>query len=100
MIVRLTCVGLFAVAVAAGVAQPRQPAAPAPPPAVAPRPETPPDALGRDTPRGALLGFLSAARKGDNELARYYLDTRLPAARRRISPISCSSSSTPGCRRG
>ena len=77
MIVRLTCAGLFVVAVAAGVAQPRQPAAPAPPPAVAPRPETPPDALGRDTPRGALIGFLAAARKGDNELARYYLDTRL-----------------------
>ena len=39
-------------------------------------PSTPPaDALGRDTPRGTLLGFLTAARKGDDELARHYLNT-------------------------
>jgi MscS family membrane protein len=35
------------------------------------------DALGRSTPRGTVLGFLHAARKGENELARQYLDTRL-----------------------
>ena len=33
------------------------------------------DALGRSTPRGTVLGFLVAARKGDNELARHYLNT-------------------------
>ena len=37
----------------------------------------PPDPLGRSTPRGTALGFLNAARKGENELARQYLDTRL-----------------------
>ena len=36
-----------------------------------------PDPLGRSTPRGTVLGFLNAARKGENELARQYLDTRL-----------------------
>lgn len=36
----------------------------------------PADALGRTTPRGALTAFLSAARKGDNALARHYLNTR------------------------
>jgi MscS family membrane protein len=37
--------------------------------------EPPKDALGRTTPRGAVLGFLSAARKGEDELARQYLNT-------------------------
>ncbi len=37
----------------------------------------PTDPLGRTTPRGTVLGFLTAARKGENELARQYLDTRL-----------------------
>jgi len=35
------------------------------------------DALGRTTPRGAVIGFLNAGHKGDNELARQYLNTRL-----------------------
>jgi MscS family membrane protein len=35
------------------------------------------DALGRDTPRGTVLGFLSAARQGQNDLAVQYLNTRL-----------------------
>jgi MscS family membrane protein len=39
--------------------------------------EAPKDALGRSTPRGAVLGFLGAARKGDYRLARQYLNTRL-----------------------
>ncbi len=45
--------------------------------------ETPPaagDPLGRDTPRGAVVGFLSAARAGDGEIARQYLDTELAGA--------------------
>jgi MscS family membrane protein len=35
------------------------------------------DALGRSTPRGTVLGFLAAARNGDNALASQYLDTPL-----------------------
>jgi MscS family membrane protein len=41
------------------------------------QPETPKDALGRTTPRGAVLGFLSAARNGEDELAAQYLNTGL-----------------------
>lgn len=47
--------------------------APTPPEAKA---EAPKDALGRDTPRGAVLGFLAAARKGTS-VAALYLDTPL-----------------------
>jgi MscS family membrane protein len=47
-------------------------------PAAAPAPAEPPkDALGRSTPRGTVLGFLAAARKGDDALACQYLDTPL-----------------------
>ena len=45
-------------------------------PPKASQPEVLKDALGRTTPRGTVLGFVSAARKGDNELAAGYLDTR------------------------
>jgi MscS family membrane protein len=38
--------------------------------------EVPTDALGRDTPRGSVLGFLAAARKGTS-VAALYLDTPL-----------------------
>jgi MscS family membrane protein len=37
--------------------------------------ETSQDPLGRTTPRGTVLGFLLAARKGDNEAAAQYLNT-------------------------
>jgi MscS family membrane protein len=51
---------------------------PAPATAPEPAPQQPPDdALGRSTPRGTVLGFLSAARRGDLVLARQYLTTRL-----------------------
>jgi len=40
-----------------------------------PQPEVPKDALGRTTPRGTVFGFLSAAHKGDYELAARYLNT-------------------------
>jgi MscS family membrane protein len=43
----------------------------------APQPEPPRESLGRSTPRGTVLGFLSAAHKGNYELAAQYLDTRL-----------------------
>ena len=35
------------------------------------------DSLGRRTPRGTVRGFLSAARKGDDEIAAQYLNTPL-----------------------
>ena len=41
--------------------------------------EPAPDPLGRSTPRGTVLAFLEAARKGELELARQYLNTRLTA---------------------
>jgi MscS family membrane protein len=46
-------------------------------PPAAMQPEPPKDGLGRSTPRGTVLGFLSAARKGEYQLARQYLDTPL-----------------------
>jgi MscS family membrane protein len=45
--------------------------------APAARPEPARDALGRDTPRGAVLGFINAGRSGNNEAAALYLDTDL-----------------------
>ena len=54
------------------------PAAPASAQAPASAPAAPPpDALGRDTPRGSVLGFLDAAGKGEDEIAAQYLSTRL-----------------------
>ncbi len=41
------------------------------------QPETPKDVLGRSTPRGTVLGFLAAARKGNMEIASQDLNTRL-----------------------
>ena len=38
-------------------------------------PDVPKDALGRDTPRGTLLGFIRASREGNDEAASAYLDT-------------------------
>lgn len=52
----------------------QQSVAPAP---AAPQPEPPKDALGRTTPRSAVLGFFSAGRKGEDELAVQYLNTKV-----------------------
>ena len=70
------CLLLLIVGAATGAAQtaPAAPPAPAPVPANA---EPVRDVLGRSTPRGTMLGFLGAARKGENDLARQYLNTRL-----------------------
>ena len=38
--------------------------------------ETTTDRLGRTTPRGTVEGFLGAARRGEDDLARQYLNTR------------------------
>ena len=59
--------------------------------------EAPKDPLGRTAPRGTVMGFLNAARKGENALAREYLDTRLNGSRPRSSRTSCTSSSTRAC---
>ena len=68
---------LVVVFLSAALAQAQQPSAggnAAPPPAA--QVETPKDALGRDTPRATVLGFMAAARK-DSEVAAVYLNTRL-----------------------
>ncbi len=39
------------------------------------KPEAPKDSLGRNTPRGAVLGFLNAAQKGNTSTAAMYLNT-------------------------
>jgi len=44
------------------------------------RTENPSDTLGRDTPRGTVLGFLAAGRKGNAEIAALYLNTPLRGA--------------------
>jgi MscS family membrane protein len=58
------------------ITPPDKPAAPA---ADVP-PEIPRDKLGRNTPRGAVLGFLSTVRKGNVETAVLYLNTPLHGA--------------------
>ena len=45
-----------------------------------PKPEVPKDTLGRDTPRGAVLAFLAAARKNNSQVAALYLNTPLRGA--------------------
>ena len=44
------------------------------------QPAPPADPLGRDTPRGTVLGFLKACRKGDFENAKRYLNAPLARA--------------------
>lgn len=51
-------------------------APPAPPPAPLPS-ETSKDTLGRNTPRGTVLGFLNSTRKNNAEIAALYLNTPL-----------------------
>jgi MscS family membrane protein len=46
-----------------------------------PQPAIPPDSLGRESPRGTVLGFLGASRKKDYETARRFLNTTLRGAR-------------------
>ena len=72
---------LFALSLTGPVAwaQGRAQARPAPAsPTVAPAQAEPQkDTLGRETPRGTVLGFMSAARKGNDEVSPLYLDTNL-----------------------
>jgi MscS family membrane protein len=46
-------------------------------PAPAAQPEPQKDLLGRDTPRGTVFGFMTAARRGNGEEAAAYLDSPL-----------------------
>jgi MscS family membrane protein len=41
--------------------------------------QAPKDALGRDTPRGTVLGFMTAARNGTDGVSPLYLNTNVPA---------------------
>ncbi len=41
------------------------------------QPQAPKDPLGRDTPRGTVLGFLEAGRNNEDQLAAQFLDTQL-----------------------
>jgi len=76
-VVRAVGAGLILACLWAPGARAQAPAV-APAPAAAPVPAAPPlDALGRDNPRSCVLGFLNAARKGENEIAAQYLSTRL-----------------------
>jgi len=68
--------GACVLALAGGLVAHAQTAPPPPTPAPAAA-EQPTDPFGRSTPRGTVLGLLSAARKGDDVLARQYLNTRL-----------------------
>lgn len=62
-------------------AQPREVVAqPSTPPAGAAQVEPPKDPLGRTTPRGTVLGFLSYGRKGEDGLGSQFLDTPLKGA--------------------
>ena len=56
-------------------------------PATVTKPETPKDTLGRETPRGTVLGFLSAARKGNAQIAALYLNTPLRGAEAEAIPV-------------
>jgi len=75
----VVCASVLALHVPAAAAQaPAAAAAQAPTAAAAttpPKSESPADPLARDTPRGTMLGFLHAARKGEFAVARQYLDT-------------------------
>jgi MscS family membrane protein len=55
----------------------KRPGAASAPAAPATQTAPPADALGRTTPRGTVLRFLDAARGGNHEIARHYLNTPL-----------------------
>ena len=74
---RLVAAACLVVTLASPAMAQKRPGAAAAP--AAPETQTVPaaDALGRTTPRGTVLGFLDAARGGDHEIARHYLNTPL-----------------------
>jgi len=66
------CLLFTCLSVALATAQSPAPAAPAPQ-----APEAPKDPLGRDTPRGTVLGFMNAARDNKQEVTPLYLNSGL-----------------------
>ena len=66
------CLLLTCLSVALTTAQAPAPAAPVPQ-----APEPPKDPLGRDTPRGTVLGFMNAARDDKQKIAPLYLNSGL-----------------------
>jgi len=76
---RATVVSLLCVFIACAAPGSVQAAAPVNPttPAIATPVEVAADSLGRNTPRGTVLGFLIAARTGQPEIAVQYLNTKM-----------------------
>jgi MscS family membrane protein len=71
----LTLLSLFYVPSA--LAAPQIPGLSSPQPAAPSQPATPPDALGRDNPRGCILGFIKAAQDEKYHIAEQYFEPRL-----------------------
>ena len=69
---------LIAVALLTGTTYAQLPVATAPNPPATPAKPAEQDPLGRDSPRGCVMGFLKAAERGDYTEAAQYLDTRMP----------------------
>src|SRR5262245_53206624 len=72
---RFSAAGALAIQVLVAGAAGAQPKPAAPPAAAA---EQVKDPLGRETPRGTVLGFINVARRGEDDAARQYLNTTLP----------------------
>jgi MscS family membrane protein len=70
------CSILFSLVLLLSISALAQVSIPKPAPAT-PQSEAPVDPLGRTTPRSAVFGFLTAARKGEDGLAAQYLNTNL-----------------------
>ena len=70
------CLFIACLSVAEASAQSPQPT-PAPPAAAPAAPEQPKDPLGRETPRGTVLGFMTAAREQKQDVAPLYLNSGL-----------------------
>ena len=68
---------LAVIALLASVVARAQPNPSAPPSQTPVSPPSTRDALGRDTPRGTVLGFLAAGRDGRDDVASQYLNTKL-----------------------
>ncbi len=71
------CVALAVLALVSSSPAEAQPAANPPATETPARPQPEPDTLGRDTPRGTVLGFLAAARADQDDVASQYLNTQL-----------------------
>src|SRR5262245_54886510 len=71
-------IGALVIAMLSGASVLAQPGARVSTPVAQPAPPEPEkDPLGRDTPRGTVLGFIGAARKEADEITPQYLNTRL-----------------------